>query len=750
MSDLTKQETRRKFLSYGAGAAAAAKLLSASGTSATGPGALAVQAARSVLSRVLGERAEDFDVAWIAPENGRQVYEVQASGGRVGIKGSSGVALSRGVYAYLREACHGMIAWSGRHLPLPARFPDFASRKVVCPYRFVQYYNPCTFGYSTPFWHWERWERELDWMALHGITMPLAMDGQEAIWQAVWTSLGVTQAELDRFFTGPGHLPWHRMGNLDDFDGPLPQGWIRQKRTLQAKILARMRELGMTPVVPAFAGFVPRGFKRAYPQVRTFTSSWQQDMPRLSKTFILHPGEADWYKEIGKRFIREYHEAFGPAEYYLVDSFNELPVPVSAEHRHEELAQFARTVYEGILAGNPNGTWVMQGWLFRNDAKFWDNQSIAAFLSAVPNDRMLILDYVGDWQPGKQEVDWTARNQWRDHHAYFGKLWINGVIHSFGGNNNIKGHLPLLAAQPAQVLASPDKGNLAGWGMDSEGIEHNEVVFELWSDMGWSRKAIDLKTWIPAYCRARYGGYPPAMEEAWRLLLESVYTTPLTSNAGHAWQLRPSLKPAAANVESGPVFQQAVERFLSCAPELQSSELYRNDLIELVAQSAGGGVDRRLAAACAAHQSGQAESRDRKARQSMEMLLLIDALMNLRADRRLETWTGDARRWASAPDEAAYYDANARRLLTFWGWLSDGDYAARVWSGLIRDYYVGRWRAWFRSLEQNQPLTAASLDVWEETWLSSPYQPSAPLPVSDLTAEARRLLDICREWERDT
>ncbi len=120
--------------------------------SATDPGASAVPAARSVLIRILGERAEDFDLAWIAPENGRQVYEVQASGGRVGIRGSSGVALSRGFYAYLREACNGMITWSGRHLPLPARFPDFAARRVVCPYRFVQYYNPCVFGYSTPFW----------------------------------------------------------------------------------------------------------------------------------------------------------------------------------------------------------------------------------------------------------------------------------------------------------------------------------------------------------------------------------------------------------------------------------------------------------------------------------------------------------------------------------------------------------------------------------------------------------------------
>jgi len=131
------------------------------------------------------------------------------------------------------------------------------------------------------------------------------------------------------------------------------------------------------------------------------------------------------------------------------------------------------------------------------------------------------------------------------------------------------------------------------------------------------------------------------------------------------------------------------------------------------------------------------------------MLLRIDALMNLRVDRRLETWTDDARRWAATPDEAVFNDTDARRILTYWGCTFLGDYAARVWSGLTRDYYAGRWRAWFDSLKRNQPLDATALDVWEETWLSTLYKPSAPLPVTDLAAEARRMLDQCKEWERD-
>lgn len=38
-------------------------------------------------------------------------------------------------------------------------------------------------------WDWERWEKEIDWMALQGINLPLAFTGQEAIWQKVFQVL---------------------------------------------------------------------------------------------------------------------------------------------------------------------------------------------------------------------------------------------------------------------------------------------------------------------------------------------------------------------------------------------------------------------------------------------------------------------------------------------------------------------------------------------------------------------------------
>jgi len=746
--------TRRQFLEVTCSGAAATALAGGAPRAFAQAGAVLspLEAARGVLDRQLGPAAASFHLSLLTAEpDGHDAYEIESAAGVVHIAGTSAVAICRGVYSYLREQCGAMITWSGRHLDLPTPLPSLAKTQVRCPYEHVQYLNPCTYGYTAAFWDWPRWERELDWMALHGINMAIAMEGQEWVWQQVWASFGLTQAEIDAFSVGPAHLPWHRMGNINNFDGPLPQHWIEEHRGLQRKILDRMRALGIKPIAPAFSGFVPQGFLRVRPQAEAFTLLWLPKefatIPRSTRTFILHPSQQDLYEEIGKRFIEAYKAEYGEVRYYLADTFNELAVPVSEEHRYEDLERFGKTVYAGILAGDANATWVMQGWLFVFDS-FWDAPSVEALLRGVPNDRMIIIDYANDLVPGLR--DKYAPGPWKRDSAFFGKQWINGMAHTFGGNNNVKGNLALMASEPAAVLASPQKGNLVGWGMCPEGIETNEVVYELMTDAGWRDGAIDLAAWIPAYCRARYGSCPPAMQQAWALLLKSAYSEHVWMTK-QAWQGEPSLTPMGQSIDAGPVFAEATEKFFSCAGDLDldspKAQLYRNDLIEFVAQTAGGYVDAQLASAAEALRSKEIPTAKVHAEAALAMMGEIDALMNLRADRRLETWVNAARAQASSPDEAAYYDENARRLITTWGWPELSDYASRVWSGLTRDYYAARWRAWF---EHQFTGESFSLDIWQQAWLSRPYAPSTPAAVPDLAAKVRAILAVCRACQTNS
>ena len=67
-------------------------------------------------------------------------------------------------------------------------------------------------------------------MAVHGVDMPLAMEGQDYVWRELWREQGLSEAQLAQHFSGPAFLPWQRMGNIEGYRAPLPQGWRRLTR----------------------------------------------------------------------------------------------------------------------------------------------------------------------------------------------------------------------------------------------------------------------------------------------------------------------------------------------------------------------------------------------------------------------------------------------------------------------------------------------------------------------------------------
>jgi alpha-N-acetylglucosaminidase len=231
--------------------------------------------ARGVIDRAFPGHPSGLVITALPPRvDGCDAYDYVAQGGTLTVRGTTAVAACRGFYDYLRANGMGMVAWSGTRAALPARWPDAPATSVATPYVHRFYLNPVTYGYTMPYWTWDRWQRELDWMALHGVNMPLALVGTEAIGDRVWKQLGLTQAEVDPFYTGPAHLPWQRMGNLAGLDGPLPPSWHADQIALQHQILDRMRQLGIEPIAPSFAGFVPEAFKAHHPEAHLHRLGW--------------------------------------------------------------------------------------------------------------------------------------------------------------------------------------------------------------------------------------------------------------------------------------------------------------------------------------------------------------------------------------------------------------------------------------------------------------------------------------------
>ena len=98
-------------------------------------------------------------------------------------------------------------------------------------------------------------------MALHGINMPLIGGAHEAILARVFEKIGFTQDEIKQYFSGPAHFPWNRMGNLNGWDGPLPDSYFQKQIGLTHQMLDRMKEFRDESNRSCFRGICSQSYK---------------------------------------------------------------------------------------------------------------------------------------------------------------------------------------------------------------------------------------------------------------------------------------------------------------------------------------------------------------------------------------------------------------------------------------------------------------------------------------------------------
>ena len=684
-----------------------------------------------LLQRVTGK--SDLPVSLKIDNRSKNLYyDYAVKNGVLHLNGSNQVALCRGFYDYIKSNKLGMYTWTGNNITFPCKMEDAALTKKVSPFEHHYYFNVVTFGYSMPYWDWNRWEEEIDWMALHGIDMPLALVGYEAILARVWKKLGLTDDEINAYFVGPAHLPWMRMGNISGVDGPLNADWHADQIALQHKILSRMKSLGMKPICPGFPGFIPEAFKRIYPELNLVETHWGGAF----HNWMISP-EEPLFITIAKEFIREWEKEFGKNEYYLVDSFNEMDIPFPEKgnpKRYEMAAHYGQKVYEGIKAANPNAIWVMQGWMFGYQRYIWDYETLGALVSKVPDDKMLLLDLAVDYN----KCFWKSEFNWEFYKGFYNKQWVYSVIPNMGGKVGMTGVLDFYANGHLAALASANKGNLLAHGLAPEGIENNEVLYELVTDAGWSNQHIDVKEWLKDYSVNRYGKVTDTLMSAWDYLLRSCYGT-FTDHPRFNWQLRPGLaKSGSINISEE--YIKGLEKFIQSADGMGDSPLFKADLIEMTAHYLGGKAEILTRLIDQEFLLGDTLQAQFLQSHFKTVMLGMDAILSQHPVLRLDRWLSFAKKAARTPKQKEQYLMNAKRIVTVWGPPVD-DYSARVWNGLIKNYYLGRWDHYYDARNTGKSFDLAE---WELSWVENGKDVESDYRAFDVVSYSKMLLDMTK------
>ena len=632
-----------------------------------------------LIERVTPGYASQYRLEIIGPEEGNDVYEVDGDGQKIILRGNNAVSLATAFNWYLKYTCRAHVSWFGNQLKLPAKLPQPLQReRRIINGKYRVYMNYCTVSYTAAWWNWERWQQELDYMAMNAINMPLFSVGLDGVWYNTLLRFNFTEEEARAFLTGPGHSAWQWMQNIQSYGGPLPKSVIDKHVALGKKIIARQLELGMQPIQQGFSGYVPRELQEKYPQAKI---SMKRKWCGFDATAQLDPTDP-LFHEMGLTFLEEQDKLFGSYGVYAADPFHESAPPVDTPEYLKGVGQTIHKLFQTFDAG---ALWVMQAWSMRGH-----------IVKAVPKESLLILDLNGSK---------TASN------GGWGYPVIAGNLHNFGGRINMHGDLALLASNQYKK-AKMRYPNVCGSGLFMEAIEQNPVYYDLAFEMPNHADSIRLREWLAAYAERRYGAKSAAAVQAWMYLLEGPYRKGTNGTerssivaARPALNVKKSGPNAGLGIPYDPMLViRAQSALLKDADRLALSRPYRFDIVDVQRQmmtNLGQLVHKKAAEAFTAKDKVAFALHSGR---FLGLLKDMDELLYTRSEYSFDRWLTEARSWGETEEEKDLMERDATSLVTIWG--ADGDprifdYSWREWSGLINGYYLPRWQKFYAMLQKH-------------------------------------------------
>lgn len=648
-------------------------------------------------------------------------FELDQKGDKVVIRGNNYVSIATGVNWYLKYYAGIQLSWNGMTAQLPAVLPAVPQKErheTDLKYRYD--FNYCTYSYTMAFWDWDRWEKEIDWMALHGINLPLAVVGADVVWYNVLTKLGYTKDEINEFIAGPAFQGWWLMNNLEGWGGPNPDSWYKQRETLQKQILKRMREYGIRPVLPGYSGMVPHNAKERLGLNVSDPGLWCG----YRRPAFLQPTDPR-FNEIADLYYKEMSRLYGKADFYSMDPFHE-----GGNVAGVDLNAAGQAIWGAMKKANPKAVWVAQAWQANPRQKMIEN---------LPAGDLIVLDLFAESRPqwGDPESTWYRKEGFGKHD------WLYCMLLNYGGNVGLHGKMKHVIDEFYKAKTSSFGKTMKGVGMTMEGSENNPVMFELLCELPWRPARFDKDEWLKNYTVARYGKADKAVQDAWLLLSNTIYNCPAknTQQGTHESVFcgRPDydVYQVSSWSEMEPYYKpediiRAAGIMLSAADRFKGNNNFEYDLIDIVRQAVAEKGRLVYPIMIDAYKAGEKELFAASSQRFLDLILLQDKLLAARPEFKVGTWIEKARNLGTTPEEKDLYEWNARVQVTTWGnrvAADEGglrDYAHKEWNGLLRDFYYNRWKVWIdrqKAQLNGAPVKAIDFYAIEEPWTkqTNPY-----------------------------
>lgn len=605
--------------------------------------------------------ADQFVLKTIDSDNGYDCYEIYSEDKKVVLAGNSPLSQAMAYYDYLGRY-HGVVITSGDYdistissAPLPE---EKINRTIKRKIRAMTSYE--AFSLSGNFRGFDRWEKEIDFMAMHGFNRALQPVGFDGVLFRTLTDIGMPENFCLEFSSGPAFLMNQLTGNIAGTNSVNSKEYLERKITVGKLISDRERSLGIEPIFPAAIPSVPFSLRKKYIKMDIFKAPMWHNFPPI---FFIRPKNA-FFSVFNKKFLTVQREALGETHSYIFEGVYESDKKGYNSH----LADLGKALEEMLNE-------------FDKDAVCYLHTSSinADFFKSCSGDKYIFLD---DCEMSKSSDILSD------------KKYIPEVSGNRYGRTGVYGNVQKLCDNP--FANSELGGALAFDTFDINPVYCAAALKAITADDGFERD-----DFIRDFCAKRYK--TDSFSDDIISLIDLCSSDECTGSIICA---RPctNVKHTAPydTMERSYDFHKLypiAQRIINS--EDKKIDAMRADIQSIVRQFLSDLAYPVYIKATEFFREKNVRNFEQASNLFLEICEDIDRLLRTREETNFCTKYVEAQELGSSQEEKESLQINFLLLHTIWGPFDHSilyDTVWNEWGGLVKDYYEARWHMYYRSL----------------------------------------------------
>ncbi len=613
--------------------------------------------------------SELFDFRICESDNGCDRYEIFTEEKKIVICGNNKIAMAMGYYRYLHDYCNVLLVNGDYDISYikSAPYPEKKISYTVKQKLRMAMTNE-RYAAEADAWGFDRWEKEIDFMAMNGINTPVLLIGSDGVLFKMLTDMRVKEDTASAFISGSSYWYKQLTGNIFGYLPINSADYFNNKISIGRMITQRAKDLDMNPVHQGLLLTCPFSFRKHYPKTNLIKlPGWNSFPPAMT----IEPENIGYLRIFNKNFLELQRELLGEVHNYIFDPLTD----VDFKGYNSFIEKIGKSFLEILEEVDENGVWFVHA------------ESMINFDGEIKN--AVVIDEDG--------------SAYSDNDGFNGMSFIVGYKGNLCGRSVICGDMESLAENP-YIKVKEKYNNAIGTGLFFDSDLENPIFYSLAAKMVTCDSNEDLQCFLTDYSKCRYG--TEKFGDDLVNLQKLCYSKESRLNQASALCARPCTEinhTAPFDTFERPYDNKELLSVLkkSLSSEIKKNDIYRKDFVSVMRQILSNVLRPLYLQATKCFYAQKIDEFEKTSNIFIEICEDIDRLLKTVPENNLYYRMESARQLGETKEIRQNLEMNFLMFHTVYGPMKNSrvfDTYWREWGGMVSDFYARRWYKYFKML----------------------------------------------------